>query len=444
VKYAVIGGQHGQEWVMIAARCVLSSSPPSDERQLIPILPDVLLATGSLNAEGWDALVSSIVEHELVPQWLVTQANHNAGPYEFQLRFSDQGWQEPRQMRAITASSAYGVGLPALQFERASGRLSDVFRLNLFYEVDAKVPLRLPQYKNVDHLYQALLPGFHTNNNMLPTQMVQLIVELPFEMAYWNDDQILTVRAPRSAFAHRLQLITHAGRTHRVDTPTATSELDVYWSRWEIPIQWPVDENRATAKLYYDDAYIDEIDYQCWTGTLSVRAAADAHFDPGRTKLKAALQSSDNHESEYAVVRLFNLLGIPAVWYGHGYERSDAMAVFQEWESRTVALLIEVTRQKPSNKFTPLLARASAFRAALRGQAEVLPMVVVTSPASSTDFQQAEMDGIVLIDSKILTELVELLNGNPTVREVMQVLRSVRFPQPQIDRMLRFDRMRRW
>src|SRR5262249_52770534 len=152
---------------------------------------------------------------------------------------------------------------------------------------------------------------------------------------------------------------------------------------------------------------------------LTVRTAADAYFDPGHTKLRAALQSTNNDEQEYAFVRLLNIFGIPAVWYGHGYDRSDAMAVFQEWEGKTIALLIECTRQKPSNKFTPILTRAKAFREALRGQAEVVPLVSVTSEASSADFHQAQMDGIVLVDEKTVAMLLDLLARETTPHDVM-------------------------
>ncbi len=436
VQYAILGGQVGTEWVLIAARCVLSAAPPTAERRLTHLLPDVALATGAVPADRWEDLVTSIVEYELVPQWLVMPTAEGT-PYEFQLRFPDQGWQDARQLRAVTAA-AYGLTLPCIVFERGAGRLAEVFRPFLLQEVDAKLPLRLPEFKNLDHLFREVLPGFHTNNNMLPTQTVHLLAELPFELAYWNDDQVLTVRAPQSAFQQKLQVITHTGMTHQVYVPTGVQKLDEHWSGWRIPITWPAGERRATAKLYADDAYLDEFDFQCWTDTLSVRAAADAHFDPEHLKLRAALLSTDNHDNEYGVVRLLNLLGIPAVWYGHGYDRSDAMAVFEEWEGRTIALLIEVTRQKPSNKFTPLLGRAQAFREALKGQAEVLPMVVVTSEASSADFQQAHMDGILLCDSKTLGQLLDLLRSDPTPRDVMQVLRSIRFPVPQNNAMVRW------
>ena len=93
----------------------------------------------------------------------------------------------------------------------------------------------------------------------------------------------------------------------------------------------------------------------------------DEYFDTEHTRLRDALKRQHEKKSdefELAVVRLLNLLGIPATWYGKTVDpdRADATAVILSDQSILI-LLIERVRQKPSEKFSRL-ASAVRFRPA--------------------------------------------------------------------------------
>lgn len=90
------------------------------------------------------------------------------------------------------------------------------------------------------------------------------------------------------------------------------------------------------------------------------------------------------------MVRLLNVLGIPAIWYGKivDSDRADAAAVIQAGDS-TVLLLIECTREKPREKFSALSTRADQVRRSLQIKAEVLPVVFTAAGVVESDITQA-------------------------------------------------------
>jgi hypothetical protein len=124
-----------------------------------------------------------------------------------------------------------------------------------------------------------------------------------------------------------------------------------------------------------------------------------------------------------AVVRLLNILGIPAIWYGKTVEdRADAVAIIQS-DTSTVLLLIECTREKPSAKFSTLAERANHLRRSLQIKAEVLPIVFTAARVVESEIRAAVEYGVGLIGADEIEHLIKLIaTPNTTVDTVLQYL----------------------
>jgi len=135
---------------------------------------------------------------------------------------------------------------------------------------------------------------------------------------------------------------------------------------WEP--EWPETATHANIRLFWGRHDIDALSVNRWPASASIRGAVDEYFDPEHRRLRGALKYGDKKSSdpfELAVVRLLNILGIPAIWYGKTVEdRADAVAVVQSDES-TVLVLIECTREKPALKFSTLAERARHLKQSL-------------------------------------------------------------------------------
>jgi len=257
---------------------------------------------------------------------------------------------------------------------------------------------------------------------------------LPFDLAYDNDENALVLTAPPAAFRHDVRLITHfTDRTSQ----TFWAQQDI--GPWQTSITWPIGVHRASAQLYYDEELIETFEFQRWQDTINVAVRANTYFDQNHAMLRSRLLGKKASDFEHGVVELLNLLGLPTVWYGNEVQnRSDELAVFQEWNGRNVALLIECTIMKASVKFTPILKRAKDLYDHINGEAEVVPIVFVGAPASVTDMEQAQTDGILLADAVLIERLLDLLMTEPTAREVMQLLRTYRIPYRDLGNTVRW------
>jgi hypothetical protein len=99
-------------------------------------------------------------------------------------------------------------------------------------------------------------------------------------------------------------------------------------------------------------------------------------------------------------VRLLNILGIPAIWYGKivGPDRADGASVIETDHSISL-LLIECVRQKPDEKFSELAARARHLRTELKIAVEVVPVVFTPAQTVESEIAAAIQYGVGLIGS---------------------------------------------
>jgi hypothetical protein len=96
-----------------------------------------------------------------------------------------------------------------------------------------------------------------------------------------------------------------------------------------------------------------------------------------------------------------------------------------ELEGRWLVILGECTRQKPSDKLTPLLTRTNELLAVLGAELEILPVVFVSSSVSASDVTQAAEDGIGIAGADEIRAMWEGLSQRWGARETVQFLKQL-------------------
>lgn len=194
---------------------------------------------------------------------------------------------------------------------------------------------------------------------------------------------------------------------------------------WEP--EWPETATHANIHLFWGRHDVDNVSINRWTASASILGAVDEYFDSEHRHLRSALEYKSKTSSdpfELAVVRLLNILGIPAIWYGKTVEdRADAVAMIQSDKS-TVLLLIECTREKPAVKFSTLAERANHLRRSFQIKAEVLPVVFTAARIVESEMRSAVEYGVGLVGVDEIEHLMKLIaTPNTTPNTVLQYLR---------------------
>jgi hypothetical protein len=440
VRIFAMGAQAKGHWIAIAGRFVLSECPASIMKVNSEPVPEFVAYYTEIPFDRFAEVLTCVVEQGTIPNPNIA-SGENCRVLDFRLKWEATNWEEPRQWGAPVSTNICGESRACVIFQRQAGGVGEFIDTRIFQAVNAKLALRRPAYKDLDDLLAKFMPGYSFNWGSNPNQMIQIVAPLPFDMDYQNDEAFLTVKAPQEAFSHQMQLSVLFESESQIEKVSQENLADPDQDgmvEWRVLLMWPAGARQATAKLYFDEEFIEEVKFTRWKDTISLRVVLDSYFDPGHAGLRKLLQSTKPDDFECGVVKLLNILGVPAIWYGKLFnDRSDSAAVFQ-FEGKNLALLIECTRQKPANKFTPLLVRAKELETQLHGECEVVPIVFVTSAVSTADFEQAASDKIILADSVTVNELLELLKGEPKAADVLKTLRCNRIPFPTRGATLRY------
>ncbi|HVP52093.1 MAG TPA: hypothetical protein VMT05_08300 [Terriglobales bacterium] len=249
-----------------------------------------------------------------------------------------------------------------------------------------------------------------------------IVAPLPFGMQP-NDDGVV-VQAPRTALPQvSVRAFCEGSAPHDVCLVDSEPEGQLVGK-----LDWPGSSDSAQAYLYYSGEEIGSVAVTRWRGTENWRVAADKYFDGEQRKLEAQLQArGESQEFEQGIVRLLALLGLPTIWYGgkHFHSRPDLAASFTIDGERFV-LVGECVGQKPSTKFTPLLARLEELRTYLGvNSVTILPVVFTPCDVSPADIRDASHDGIIILGKSQLAELLVGAAQNWSVKQVLQYLESL-------------------
>lgn len=249
-----------------------------------------------------------------------------------------------------------------------------------------------------------------------------VVAPLPFGMQS-SDDGVI-VQAPPATLPHlSVRAFCEGAAPH--DVPLTKSEAA---GQLVGKLGWPNDSDSAHAYLYYSGEEIGSATVRRWRGTENWRVATDKYFDEGQRKLEAQLQARDeSQEFEQGIVRLLALLGLSAIWYGSKHFRSKPdLAAFSKVGGQRFVLLGECTGQKPSSKFTPLLARLAEVQTYLGANSvTILPVVFTPCDVSPADTRDASHDGIIIVGKPQLFELLAGARYGWSAKEVVHYLESL-------------------
>jgi len=266
----------------------------------------------------------------------------------------------------------------------------------------------------VEALAKKHTPGMPLDHFRCP--QLQIVAPLPFTLRYTHGEGVF-LGIPETVDPLRLRLKAFFGPSapaldHLVGQdayPLADGTSTFTWD-----FEWPQNARYADIRLFCGDREIDNVTINRWASSATVRGAVDEYFDVQHTQLQKALTWQDRSKSdvfELAVVRLMNLLGIPAIWYGKSADpdRPDAAALTAAENSRSLVLLIECTREKPSEKFGALAERTRQLSLSIRDEAVVSGVVFTPARVTGTDLAAASEYGIWLVGADELTHLLGLL-----------------------------------
>jgi len=265
----------------------------------------------------------------------------------------------------------------------------------------------------INALADRITPGLSLTDSLMP--QFHILAPFPFELSYDHGNGV-TLTIPAGIDPHQLRLkaffLPSANALERPisleDLPQNNGAFTVNWKP-----QWPRDSSSAEVRLFYKDKQIDVVAARRWAASTSVRGAVDEYFDPTHKGLGRALkwqQQTRSEEFETAVVRLLNVLGIPAIWYGKGVEpdRPDAAAV-ANIEADPLILLIECTRENPSAKYSSLAERARQMSEKIGDRTRIIPLVFTPVRVSDTEIVAATDYGVGLVGSAELEHLLDCL-----------------------------------
>jgi hypothetical protein len=250
----------------------------------------------------------------------------------------------------------------------------------------------------------------------------KIVAPLPFGMQP-NDDGVI-IQAPPKTLPHlsvRAFCEGWASQDVRLSQSEAAGQI-------LGKLDWPGTSDKAQVYLYYSEEEIGSLTVRRWRGTENWRVAIDAYFDEEQRKLEAQLQArGESQQFEQGIVRLLALLGLPAIWYGSKdlQSRPDLAAFFTIDGERFVPIG-ECSGQKPSSKFTPLLARLAELQTRLGlNSVTILPVVFTPCDVSPADTRDASHDGIVIVGKPQLAELLAGARHSWSAQQVLQYFQSL-------------------
>lgn len=417
-----------EKWISVFTRISLSNSSDSSlaQPQLIKAASNFVAIFAEYAPEEFDSFVAGIE----VGKFSLAVADES---YEIFVNRVAAGMSS--QMATLPTLQFLGIVRPwreyakdpktyrpSIELSSASDRLLEV----LSHDESERISKLLRMYSTPFNGLQGLFRAMGSNIIIGSSDQTQvyLTAVLPFD-ARIQETQI-EVRCPES-LASRLWVqffFSPAGSFRSMYSEHLPVAGRPGWCIVPFAIPWQPETFSADAHIYYAEEEIDKFLSLGHWGTGNWRLAVDNDFDPGARLLQEALAADKKSDAfEQAVVRLLNLAGIAATWYGTSREGGKPdLAAYYEDPHRRVLLLGECTLEKPQVKFSPLKSRADKLSKSLGEVASVLPIVFTSCDPVEADYNNAANDGILLLGRNQVAWLFQLIRDNARPSQIMKEL----------------------
>jgi hypothetical protein len=304
----------------------------------------------------------------------------------------------------------------------------------LSYEMSRKIEARLrianPGYDGLAGLFAHLLPGASYSGR--DNTLLEIVAELPFELRRGAHDTVVVEGAARTPKDSLLLRCFYGPGTGLPPSVTALQGANAETLadgrlRWTERPPWPDGSASARAGLFFEGEQVQMLDVKRWPSGGNLRQLVDLYFDPSQERLRAVLLNRglmNQHEFEWGVARLLNLLGVPAAWYGKGAApgRPDLGGYVEDGP----VLLAECTLEKPSEKFSGLAERTKRLLEQLGEDTEVLPVVFTRADTVDSEKQQAREHGVVVVGQTELRDLLKFVESGMRTGEFLTYLQQLR------------------
>jgi hypothetical protein len=433
VRLVCLAARNGDAWVIVAVRVSFSEMLPAKSTCLRPINDFVSVSIempiGSLGQVLYNILVDGFVSIEIdsMPVKAYLSREH-AGLSPGQV--GKVSWFDVVTHERQDNVPDYGTTRPAITLTAWGERRYDVLNNDLLRELNSKLRIGDPPYDGLTALLSEWMPGVDSAHES--QSPIQLVAPVPFDMEY-ADHGLLLVRGPADRDLNlQVRMFYRPGGTGRLRLAESSIHSDISVpgiTAWEAPISWPKDSLGAKIVLFLDEHEVDSFEVTRWPHSATLLAAINVFFDPEHKRLREALlgrkQSKDGFE--FGVVRLLNLLGVPAIWYGKGttQARPDLAALIADKTARLV-VLGECTRERPDAKFSGLAERAKELHEYLSDEVGILPIVFTSAQTTESEIQKAVEHNVSLIGREELTMLLEYLESGRNRSEVLNFLQTMR------------------
>jgi len=304
----------------------------------------------------------------------------------------------------------------------------------LNYEMARKIEARLrnsdPPYDGLSGLFAHILPGVSYSGRS--NTLLEIVAELPFELRTGERDSALVESPARTSDGSLVLRCFYGPGTGLPPSLAALQREDAETLsdgrlRWMHRPAWPEGAEKARIVLFFEQEQVQTLEVDCWPSAGNLRQLIDTYFDPSQEKLKSVLSDRgvmNQQEFEWAVTRLLNLLGLPAIWYGKG--AAEARPDISGYVEGGPALLVECTLEKPLLKFSGLAERMKQLQAHLGAETDVLALVVTRSDTVDSEKQQAQEHGLALVGQTELREMLKMIDDGAGTKESLAYLEDLR------------------
>ena len=411
------------KWTNLATSVILSELPVSKRRIVVRPMPEFCAYSISFPISELPYVLESIVANSRIPDLLISKAKAK------EIHLDDLAqWPEPQCHSRRHEYLKLGRYCLAMQFE--SNGSQNLLSNEFLSRLDSRLGLKEPAYDGLADLYKKLFPHMVFDPFRLRSR-ADIFAPLPLTL-FCADDGSVVLSAPESSFSYKLGIrffFRPEGKSVfiRFNHLAQLNKGRAGNAEWRVQVKWPGGSEHGRAVLYFDEEKLDDVEISRWKDAINSRLAVNTYFDPGHERLKADLRLRNPKAArpfEIAVIKILNILGVNAIWYGDEENRSDGAAVYDVIEGKSSIYLIECTIQKARAKFSLIRERAKRLKDVVR-EAEIFPVVFVATDGEG-DLQEASELGITLVDSRSIESLIGFLETNTDPQSVNQLFTALR------------------